>query len=215
MSSLTLYCFPGACSQVSICALEQTDLPYDLKPINLPKNEQNSEAYLKISPLGKVPTLLIDNDVLTENAAILVYLNALQPNAGIFPIRPTPRLLAEIQSGLSFCGGTLHPYLRGFVNPQRLTEGDGEPVQRKSIQLLHKSFKYADYRIARQGWWIGQESIIDVYLNWAFSLARDKGFDVSNYPHLNGLVDRLLTRPAFSRNLEIEAKLREELSSTD
>ena len=211
MPQLTLYHCPGACSSVSVCALEQTGLPYELKLVNLPKGEQSSPAYLAVSPLGKVPTLLIDGEVLTENAAILVYLNALKPEAGLFPADTSPRMLAEVQSGLSFCGGTLHPQIRGFANPQRMTTGALEPVREKSIELIHKSFRYANARFAERGWWVGEETIIDVYVNWAFSVARRTGFDVAAYPHLCGLAERLSARPAFVRLLAIEAESRSAL----
>ena len=71
--SLTLYHFPGACSQVSVRALEMAGLAYSLELVNLGKNEQTGPEYLAISPLGKVPVLLIDGRPLTENSAILTY----------------------------------------------------------------------------------------------------------------------------------------------
>ncbi|WP_375383561.1 glutathione S-transferase N-terminal domain-containing protein [uncultured Sphingomonas sp.] len=77
--TLTLHHFPGACSQVSVCALEMAELSYSLKLVNLANNEQTGPEYLAISPLGKVPLLLIDGKPLTENSAILTYIAALRP----------------------------------------------------------------------------------------------------------------------------------------
>src|SRR5581483_6465219 len=100
-----------------------------LSLVNLFAGAQNAPEYLRISPLGKVPMLEIDGVPLLENAAILTYLGALRPEAGIFPADPAPRARAEVVAGLSFCGGTLHPLVRGLANPQRVTTGDGEPVR--------------------------------------------------------------------------------------
>ena len=133
MPELTLYHFPGSCSQVTVCALEQAGLDYKLELVNLAAGEQNAPEYLAISPLGKAPALLVDGEALTENAALLVYVAALAPQAGLFPGNPDPRMASDIQAGLSFCGGTLHPQVRGLANPQRLTNGDGAPVREKSI----------------------------------------------------------------------------------
>ncbi|MGH7768986.1 MAG: glutathione S-transferase N-terminal domain-containing protein [Candidatus Binatia bacterium] len=71
---MTLYFSPGACSLASHIGLEETGAPYELKPVVLAKQQQKTEAYLKINPRGKVPSLSVDGKVLVENTAILTYL---------------------------------------------------------------------------------------------------------------------------------------------
>ena len=208
MPDLTLYHFPNACSQVAVYSLEKARLRYDLKLVNLVTNEQGADTYKAISPLGKVPALLVDGETLTENAAIQIYIAALAPDAGLFPADPSPRGQAEVVAGLAFCGGTLHPIVRGIANPARITAGDGAPVRERSIELANKSFGYAEKRIAERRWWLGEGSTIDVYLNWAFGVAQRGGFDTSRFPQLTALAERLTERAAFRRMLEIEAESR-------
>ena len=208
MPELTLHHFPGACSQVAVCALEQAGLSYELKLVNLAANAQAEPAYKAISPLGKVPALIIDGEVLTENAAIQIYIAALAPDAALFPNDPSPRGQADIVAGLAFCGGTLHPIVRGIANPSRMTTGDGTPVRERSLELADKSFGYAEQRLSEHGWWLGEGSIVDVYLNWAFGVACRAGYDASRFPQLTALNERLTERPAFRRMLEIEAESR-------
>lgn len=203
MPLLTLYYFPGACPQVTVCALEEAGLPYELKLVNLAAGEQASADYLKIAPLGKVPALVIDGETLTENSAILFYIDAMKPDARLLPSDGSPRRRADAIAGLSFCSATLHPQVRGILNPQRMTDGDTAPVRAKSIELAKKSFSYAENRIAERGWWLGEWSIVDVYLQWAYGVAEKGGFDTSVYPHLRRLLDRLNERPSFRRALEI------------
>lgn len=208
MPQLTLYYFPGSCAQVTLCALEEAGLDYALRPVNLVAAEQTSPDYLKVNPLGKVPALGIDGDILTENVAILCYIDALRPEAGLLPSDGSPRGRADTIAGLSFCSGTLHPQVRGILNPQRITNGDTAPVREKSIELAKKSFAYAEQRIASRGWWLGDWSIIDVYLQWAFSVAQRGGFDTAAFPELCALQDRLGERPAFRRMHDIGAATR-------
>lgn len=205
---LTLFHFPGACSRVSVCALETAGLPYELKLVNIAAGEQSAPAYQQVSALGKVPALLVDGEPLLENAAILTLIHALRPDAGVFPPDADPLARAEAIGGLSFCGGTLHPLVRGVVNPQRMTTGDGEPVRAKSRELAAKSFAYAERRIAERGWWLGTLSIVDVYLDWAFGVARNGGFAVEAYPELRRLGDRLTALPAYGRMQEVERQSR-------
>ena len=205
---LTLYHMPGACSQVSLCALEEAGLRYEVELLNLQAGHQNRPEFLEISPLGKVPTLVIDGQPLTENAAILVYVASLRPAAGLFPPSFDPRAIAEAQGGLSFCAGTLHPIVRGLINPARRATGATEGVRERALELAAKSFGAAEQRLAGRGWWLGAWSIVDVYLNWAFGLARLGGMDPAPYPNLSGLQARLMERPAFARTMALEAEAR-------
>ena len=122
---LVLHHSPNACSQTVVCALEQSGLEYRLNLIDLSVGDQAAPSYLAVSPLGKVPALEAQGAVVTENAAVLTYIAALAPDAGLFPTAETPLALSDRQAALSFCGGTLHPMVRGIVNPQRLTDGAG------------------------------------------------------------------------------------------
>ncbi len=207
---LVLYHAPGACSQVSRCALEQAELPYRLELVNFASAESKAEL-ARVSPLAKVPTLLIDGEVLTENAAIQVYIAALRPDAGLFPMSSDPRFGAEVQSGLSFCGGTLHPIVRGLFNPARLTTGEIDGVRERARELAEKSFGYAEARLAERGWWLGTWSILDVYLNWTVQIATWGGFDFAKMPQLASLQERQMERPSFARMMQGEKEARSAL----
>ena len=202
--ALKLYHFPGACSRVSVCALEWAELPYQLALVNIAAGEQTSDDYRRASALGKVPALSIDGEPMLENPAILAFIDALRPDAGLFPRSDGPRARGEVVGGLSFCGGTLHPQVRGFVNPQRITAGDGEPVRERSLELLIKSLTYAERRIAERGWWLGDLSIVDVYLDWAFGVARRGGLETAPFPEIDRLEGRLAELPAYRRMQDIE-----------
>ena len=203
---ITLYHCPGACSQVTICALEMAGLPYRLELINVPQGQQNSPEYLAIAPLGKVPYAIIDGKGLSENVAILTYIANERPDSGVFPITTSARNRAEIYSGLSFCSGTMHPLARGMANPQRMTTGDQEGVREMSTTLFKKNLKFAENRLAENGtWWLGAPSIVDVYLNWVTSVGRRVNLDYSPFPTLDGLAERLKQAiPAFNIMLQEE-----------
>lgn len=207
--NLTLYHFPGACSQVTICALEMTALDYRLELVDLAGGQQNSDEYLMVSPLGKVPLLIVDGVPLAENVAILTYIAALRPDGGLFPRHASPRSLADTVNGLAFCAGTLHAQIRGIANPQRLTTGEVEGVREKSRELATKSFTYAERRLKEKGWWAAEPTIADVYLDWAFSVARKAGFDTAAYPTLTSLSARLTDAlPGYVRMLQEEERSR-------
>lgn len=57
-------------------ALEELELPYRVKPVDLTKDEQKGPAFLAVSPNGKIPAI-VDHDAggrtLMESGAILLY----------------------------------------------------------------------------------------------------------------------------------------------
>ena len=204
----TLYHWPDACSQVSLCALEMAGLAYRIELVDLPAGQQSSPAYLAISPLGKVPHAIIDGVRLSENVAILSFLAALRPDAGILPHCDGPMASAQGIEALAFVAGTIHPIVRGLANPQRVTTTDREGVRQMSHALATKCFAHVEARLGERDWFLGKPSIVDVYLRWASGLAQAGGFDLAPFPRLASLADELRQLPAFVRMLEINESLR-------
>src|SRR6195952_1352956 len=72
---LTLYFSPGACSMAAHIVLEESGEKYQSQQLSFADAEQRSDAYLKLNPQGRVPTLVLDDgEPLAENTAILPYL---------------------------------------------------------------------------------------------------------------------------------------------
>lgn len=62
------------------------------QPVHLVKGDQKSEAYMKLNPMGLVPTLeLHDGTVLTQSLAILDWLEATDPEPPLWPEDPVER----------------------------------------------------------------------------------------------------------------------------
>jgi len=76
---MTLYGLGPSRSFRCLWALEEAGIDYDFVSLDLTSEEENgakSAAYLKLNPQGKVPTLIHDDFVLTESAAIINYIDA-------------------------------------------------------------------------------------------------------------------------------------------
>lgn len=79
---MKLYYMPGACSMTPHTALEWIGQPYEAQSVD--RREIKSPEYLKLNPQGAVP-LLVDGDLaLSQNAAILAYLDARFPQVRLF-----------------------------------------------------------------------------------------------------------------------------------
>ena len=79
---LTLHYFPGSCAFVPHVALEWSGLPYRTQVET--RESIKTPAYLNMNPMGQVPLLEDGGWTLTQNVAIIDYVNELAPQAGIF-----------------------------------------------------------------------------------------------------------------------------------
>ena len=112
MTDIVLYHFPRACSSVTMCALEAAGIEYDDIVVNIFNGENKTPEYLKIHPGGKVPAMKVDGRVITENAALLILVDSLKPEAGLLPSDASAFDKAKMYSDLIWISGTVHPAVR-------------------------------------------------------------------------------------------------------
>ncbi len=71
--------------------IKHFDLPVEIYSMGFREQENKTEAYLRMNPMGKAP-LLVDGDFfLWESNAILCYLATLHPETGMLPVDPRER----------------------------------------------------------------------------------------------------------------------------
>ncbi|MEM7570572.1 MAG: glutathione S-transferase family protein [Pseudomonadota bacterium] len=202
MPDLKLYHYPvRACSHVTFNALEEAGLDYDDQSVDILKGAQKSPEYLKIHPGGKVPALVVDGVTLTENAAILMYLNTLAPQAQLLPAAPSSFETAKYGSDLIWISATVHPAIRQVRMAVRFTDGDPSGVQAKGIEFTTAIFDTIEARVAGDQWWYGDTwSIVDVYLNWCVTTAASTQLlPMQNYPGIQAHAARVQDRPSFQK----------------
>ncbi|TQT69528.1 glutathione S-transferase, partial [Xanthomonas perforans] len=90
----TLYHSPSTAALVVHWLLIELDIPHALHPLDFERGEHKSPQYLALNPAGVVPTLVLDGQVLTEAAAIVLQLVDLHPQAGLAPAVGTPERAA-------------------------------------------------------------------------------------------------------------------------
>jgi glutathione S-transferase len=214
MADYVLYHLPGACSRVTMAALEQCGVDYADHPVNLMKGEQHSPAFRAVNPRGKIPALVADGQVLAENAAIQWYLHRSFPEAGLFPDAASGWDEAQILSDLFWISSGWHPAVRANMMPIRWTTGDPAPVRARGKELVKPLFEALDARLANQPWWFGDSwSIIDVYACWNYSAAQEGEYDLSGLDNLAAHRARVEQRPAFQRALARENAARERMTN--
>jgi glutathione S-transferase len=95
----------SASRRVRLC-LEEKGLSYEGHVVDMARLEHHSPEYLRINPLGVIPTLIHDGKPLHESGTICEYLDESFPDP---PLRPdTPYQRAEMRNWIRHIDGLIH-----------------------------------------------------------------------------------------------------------
>lgn len=98
---LVFYTNPMSRGQIARWALEEAGATYETVLLDY-ETTMKAEPYLSINPMGKVPAIVHDGHVVTECAAICLYLADTFPDAGL---TPTPAERADYYRWMLFAAG--------------------------------------------------------------------------------------------------------------
>ena len=82
---MKLYGHPNFRATRALWALEEVQAEYEYVHLDLETGQGRSDSYLALNPAGKVPTLVDGDLVITESAAICLYLGDKFPESGLVP----------------------------------------------------------------------------------------------------------------------------------
>src|SRR2546421_8112508 len=82
---ITFFHSPNTRSSGTLVLLEEIGAPYDLHVVNMKAGDQRKAAYLAINSMGKVPAIKHGDALITEQAAVYLYLADLFPESGLAP----------------------------------------------------------------------------------------------------------------------------------
>jgi glutathione S-transferase len=198
--STKLYYAPGACSLASHIALEEVGIPYETQPLNLAEGDQRKPEYLKLNPRGRVPTLVIDGETLTENVGILAYLGGGYPKARIWPKKTWDQ--AKLVSSMAWLSNSVHPTFGHLIRAARYADDTAaqEAIKAKARQMYGDYLKEIDTLLAGKKWSIaGQYTVIDGYLLVFYRWGNRNQFPVKELRNYTALVERVMARPAVKK----------------
>jgi glutathione S-transferase len=200
---MKLYGHPNSRATRALWALEEVRAEYDYVHVDLKTGQGRSDSYLAINPAGKVPTLVDGDLVITESAAICLYLGDKFPESGLLPpIGSTER--AECYRWISFAISELEQPLWTIAKHRFVL-----PEEKRVSAILQTAFwefsiaagiltkGIADRPYAAGEKFTAADILLGHTLAWARSTRIELGHD-----SLNVYADRILDRPALERARE-------------
>lgn len=177
---VTLVHAPQSRSSRCIWLLEELGAPYDIKKVNISRQDgSGGRDPANPHPDGKVPALIDDGVVITESPAIFLYLTDKFPKNGLGPV-VGDRQRGPYLTWLSYYGGVIEPVVNavfgGFENDafRRTFRGKAEMDERLSKALsagpylMGDKFTAADILIGSLGAFARQMmppgAVVDDYL---------------------------------------------------
>ena len=206
MKKITFYTNPRSRGAIVRWMLEECGAEYDVVPVHFGK-EMKSEKYLSVNPMGKSPALEVDGKVITETAAILIFLADMYPEKNLIP--PVNSLeRGEFYRWMFFLVQLEYAFIDKFF---------GVP----SSEERRRSVGYGDYDTAlntlteflkNKKYVIGNNfTVLDLYfaatLRWAIFV----GGMLPNEGILVDYMNQHLTREANVKGKELDQKLAESM----
>jgi glutathione S-transferase/GST-like protein len=187
--------------------LEELGLPYTVRAIALPKNEQKEEWFLKINPNGRIPAIIdYDNDdfAVFESGAILIYLA--ERTGKLMPRDEKGR--SRVIQWLMFQMGGIGPMM-GQANvffryaPEKISYAIDRYQRecRRLFEVLEGQLKDHEY-LAND-----EYSIADI-ANWSWvHTYKWSGVSIDGLPNLKRWMDALRARPAVEKGRAVPERL--------
>ena len=196
---MKLYYSPGACSLASHITLNEAGVAHSAEKVDLrDKVTETGADFRAVSPRGAVPVLVLDSgDVLTEGVAIMQHvMDSAAP--GVLPA-PGTLARARLTEALNYVSTEVHktysPFFRGL-------EGEAKAAQ---LALLDARLQVIEDKLASRAYLAGDSyTPADAYLFTVTNWSKGVGHDLTKFPHLVALRDRVAARPAVQAAMRAE-----------
>ncbi|EIL88450.1 glutathione S-transferase family protein [Rhodanobacter sp. 115] len=181
--------------------LEELGVDYDVHLLDLQAGTQRQPEYLAINPMGKVPAILHDGALVSEQPAVFIYLADRFPAAGLAPALDDP-LRGPYLRWMVFYGSCFEPALI-----DRSMKRDPPPSRQSPYGSWDDVFNALSGQLAHGPWLLGERfTAVDVL--WGIALGWTTQFGlVPATPTIRAYVDRVAARPAVQRAAAKDAEL--------
>lgn len=194
----TLYFCPQTRAFHGLWMMEEADVPYELEVVNI-RDPKASAAHRARAPMGKVPALMADGELVFESTAICAFMADAEPQAGLAP-KVGEKGRGEYLRWLFFCAAAIEPAFidRAFKRETPAATagwGSAESV----LRTLRWGLEGKEYLVG------GRFTAADLMIGSTIHFLTGFGI-MEREPIFDAYVARLTERPAFKRASEIEAE---------
>ena len=203
MADITLYDYwrSSASYRVRI-ALNLKGLAYDQVVVNLLAGEHRADTHRARNPIGYVPALDIDGQMMTQSMAILEYLETRYPDPALLPADPAEA--ARLRAIAYAIAMDIHPICNLNVTNHHAAAFDGDDSAKDAwmVHFMTRGLAAVEVMTGHPdtGPFLHGETpgMADCVLVPQLYNARRRNMDLADMPRLAAIEEACLAHPAFA-----------------
>jgi glutathione S-transferase len=180
-------------------ALEEMQLPYEVAGMDHPAHDLDTDAYLRLSPFRQIPAIDDDGLVVSESAAILVYL---AKKSG----RLMPRDAAGEAQVVRWCFAAMNsvePPMLSLMVLDWMADGSCGKYREFLAGWVHRVLGNLERWLAQRDFIATDDfTVADILMAHVLSAGVKDDALIAPFPGLAAYRDRCLARPAWKRTIE-------------
>ncbi|MEM6583396.1 MAG: glutathione S-transferase N-terminal domain-containing protein [Pseudomonadota bacterium] len=211
---IDLYTAPTPNGHKASCTLEELDIPYETRTVDISAGEQHKEEFRALNPNGRIPVIVDranEDFAVFETGAIMVYL---AEQAG--RLLPTERKArSRVMQWLMFQMGGIGPMM-GQANvfyryfPEKLPS-----VISRYQNEGRRLFEVLDTRLGESEWLADDYSIADI-ANWCWVRTyKWSGISRDGLDNLDRWLGVMKEKPGLRRGVEVPFKIQGVIDNKD
>ncbi|MGB3809926.1 MAG: glutathione S-transferase family protein [Parvibaculum sp.] len=198
---LKVYHAPNTRSIRVLWLLEELGTPYEKETVEFDPKYLQSDAYLAINPLGKLPAINDNGLMLNESGAIVQYILAKHAGSHLEPKLGTP-VYGKYLQWLHFAEATFMPPVSLIIQHtfRKPPEERVASVVTDAQAALKKVLTLLDKELATKPFICGNEfTAADIMLGYDLFLCNLIRVPLAEYANISAYFDRLSSRPGFQK----------------
>jgi glutathione S-transferase len=202
---LKFYHAPWSRSSTIFWLLEELGVDYEMELVDIRGENGAPEDYRSIQPNKKVPAIAHDGTVVTERAAITIYLGDAFPEKGLAPALGDPDRAAYL-TALVYHDSVFDPVVCAKVHGLSYVSND------YPFGLFDDMVAYLERRLSAQPWAAGDRfTLADVILGGGINYTMNMLKALPERPIFKDYVARATDRPAYRSSAERDAAMAAEI----
>jgi GST-like protein len=198
---MVLYGVPGWGSVIVEAMLAWCGTPYELANVEgFDRPGPARDVLQAVNPLAQIPTLVLaDGTVLTESAAIALWLAETHPDRALAPA-PGSATRAAFLRRLVWFAAAVYPTFTYADNPERWAPGDADMLRERALDHRKALWRQFEADLGEGPWVLGRDpSALDLYVCAMSRWRPRREWFATECPKLAGIARRVEEIPLLAR----------------
>ena len=185
--------------------LEELEVPYEVRPINIGQGEQKTPEYLAINPNNKIPSIVVQETgrAIIESGAIMLFLA--ETHGRFISADPDERL--RTIEWLMWQMGGFGPILGQTHHHVHFNRGKAPYTEERMLAETRRLYAVLDSRLDGRDYIASDYSIADIACWPWVSRFEWQEIDLNDYSNVRDWYVRIAQRPAVQRGYDVPKKV--------